>query len=71
MLQGSISILHSLTHVILDLMLRLWKDSSHVLREWCQVKISKEMEIYRLFGGTFGFQMAIADRKTKMSGKLQ
>jgi hypothetical protein len=34
------------------------------------VEISKEMEIYRMSGGTFGFQMAIADRKTKMPGKL-
>ena len=33
-------------------------------------EISKEMEIYRMSGGTFGFQMAIADRKTKMPGKL-
>ena len=35
-----------------------------------RAKISKEMEIYRIFGGTFGFHMAIADRKTKMPGKL-
>jgi hypothetical protein len=35
-----------------------------------RAEISKEMEIYRMFGGTFGFQMAIADRKTKMPGKL-
>jgi hypothetical protein len=35
-----------------------------------RAKISKEMEIYRMSGGTFGFQMAIADRKTKMPGKL-
>jgi hypothetical protein len=33
-------------------------------------KISKEMEIYRMDGGTFGFDMAIQDRKTKMPGKL-
>jgi hypothetical protein len=32
--------------------------------------ISKEMEIYRMSGGNFGFQMDIADRKTKMPGKL-
>ena len=35
-----------------------------------RAEISKEMEIYRMSGGTFGFQMAIADRKTKMPGKL-
>jgi hypothetical protein len=35
-----------------------------------QANISKEMKIYRMPGGTFGFQMAIADRKTKMPGKL-
>jgi hypothetical protein len=33
-------------------------------------EISKEMEIYRISGGTFGVQMAIADWKTKMPGKL-
>jgi hypothetical protein len=32
--------------------------------------ISKEMEIYRMYGGNFGFHMAIVDRKTKMPGKL-
>jgi hypothetical protein len=35
-----------------------------------RVDISKEMEIYRMSGGTFVFQMAIADRKTKMPGKI-
>lgn len=33
--------------------------------------ISKEMELYRMAGGTFGFTMAIKDRRTKMRGKLQ
>jgi hypothetical protein len=33
-------------------------------------EISKEIEIYRTFGGTFGFDVAIQDRKTKMLGKL-
>jgi hypothetical protein len=33
-------------------------------------EISKEMEIYRMVGGTFVFNMAIQDRKTKMPGKL-
>eukprot|EP00253_Pinus_taeda_P027747 PITA_27747 len=28
--------------------------------------ISKEMEVYRMRGGTFGFTMAIKNRKTKM-----
>jgi hypothetical protein len=35
------------------------------------VDISKEMEIYRMVGGTFGFDMAIQDRKSKMPDKLQ
>jgi hypothetical protein len=35
-----------------------------------RAEISKEMEIYRMSGGTFGFDMAIHDRKTKMPGKL-
>ena len=34
-------------------------------------EISKEMEIYRMASGTFGFDMGVHDRKTKMSGKLQ
>ena len=33
--------------------------------------ISKEMEIYRMAGGTFGFTMAIKNRTTKMPGMLQ
>ena len=33
--------------------------------------ISKEMEVYRMGGGTFGFTMAIKNRTTKMLGKLQ
>ena len=33
--------------------------------------ISKEMEVYRMGGGTFGFNMAIKNRTTKMPGKLQ
>jgi hypothetical protein len=37
MLQGSTSTPHSLTPVVLDLMLRLWMDSSHVFRGWCQI----------------------------------
>ena len=36
-----------------------------------RVEISKEMEIYRMAGGTFGFDMVVHDRKTKMPGKLQ
>ena len=36
-----------------------------------RVEISKEMEIHRMDGGTFGFDMVINDRKTKMPGKLQ
>jgi hypothetical protein len=35
-----------------------------------RVEISKEMEIYRIAGGTFGFDMAIEDEKTIMPGKL-
>jgi hypothetical protein len=35
-----------------------------------RVEISKEMEIYRMVGGTFGFDMAIQDKKSKMPGKL-
>ena len=34
-------------------------------------EISKEMEIYRMAGGTFGFDMVVHDRKAKMPGKLQ
>ena len=33
--------------------------------------ISKEMEIYRMAGGTFGFTMVIKNRTTKMPSKLQ
>ena len=33
-------------------------------------EISKEMEVYRMGGGTFGFNMAIKNRTTKMPGKL-
>ena len=33
--------------------------------------ISKEMEIYRMAGGTFGFTMAIKNRMIKMPSKLQ
>lgn len=33
-------------------------------------KISKEMEIYRMTGGKFSFDMDIHDRTTKMSSKL-
>jgi len=34
-------------------------------------EISKEMEIYRMAGGTFGFTMAIKNRTNKMPSKLQ
>ena len=34
-------------------------------------EISKEMKIYRMPSGTFGFTMAIKNRTTKMPGKLQ
>eukprot|EP00253_Pinus_taeda_P003488 PITA_03488 len=33
--------------------------------------ISKEMEVYKMGGGTFGFTMAIKNMTTKMPGKLQ
>ena len=36
-----------------------------------RAEISKEMEIYRMVGGTFGFDMAVNDRKTKMPGKIK
>jgi hypothetical protein len=36
-MRGSTSTSHSLTLVVLDLMLRLWMDSTHVFRGWCQV----------------------------------
>ena len=32
------------------------------------VEISKEMEIYKMAGGTFSFEMDLVDRKTKMPG---
>jgi hypothetical protein len=73
-LQGSTSTPHFLTPMVLDLMLRLWMDSSHVFRGWCQV--SKKVRRFPrngniwMFGVTFGFDVAIHDRKTKMSGKL-
>ena len=75
MLEGSTSTLHSLTLVVLDLMLRLWMDSSRVQRmvpdpQEC-AEISKEMEIYRMVCGTFGFDKVVNDRKTKIPGKLQ
>ena len=35
-----------------------------------RAKVSKKMGIYRMVGGTFSFDMAIRDRKTKMLGKL-
>ena len=35
------------------------------------VEISKELEIYRMVGGIFGFDMVINDRKNKMPGKPQ
>jgi len=31
-------------------------------------EISKGMEIYRMVGGTFSFDITVVDRKTKMSG---
>eukprot|EP00253_Pinus_taeda_P014613 PITA_14613 len=31
-----------------------------------RAEISKEMEIYRMAGGTFSFEMALVDRKTKI-----
>ena len=34
-------------------------------------EISKEMEIYRMASGTFGFTMAIKNKMTKMPGKFQ
>ena len=36
-----------------------------------RAEISKEMEIYRMDGGTFGYDILVDDRKTKMPGKLQ
>ena len=35
-----------------------------------RAEISKEMEIYMMAGGTFGFDMVVHDRKAKMPGKL-
>jgi hypothetical protein len=34
-------------------------------------KISKQMEIYRLVAGTFGYDMVVQDRTTRMPSKLQ
>eukprot|EP00253_Pinus_taeda_P027464 PITA_27464 len=34
-------------------------------------EISKEMEVYRMGGGTFGVNMAIKNKTTKMPGKVQ
>ena len=34
-------------------------------------EISKQIEIYKLSVGTFGYDMAIQDRTTRMPGKLQ
>ena len=75
MLQGSTSTPHSPTIVGLDLMLRLWMDSSRVQRMLPNLQeravTFKEMEIYRMVGGTFGFDMVVHYRKTKMPCKLQ
>jgi hypothetical protein len=74
MLQGFTSIPHSLTRGFrFDVEVMegfLTCVERMVLSHEEHVEISKEMEIYRMSGGTFGFQMAIADRKTKMPGKL-
>jgi hypothetical protein len=35
-----------------------------------RTEISKEMEIYRMASGAFGFDMAIHDRKTKLPSKF-
>eukprot|EP00253_Pinus_taeda_P010742 PITA_10742 len=40
-----------------------------VLSEQEREEISKEMEVYRMGGGTFGFNMAIKNRTTKMPSK--
>jgi hypothetical protein len=34
-------------------------------------EISKQMEIYKLSVGTFGYDIAIQDKTTRMLGKLQ
>jgi hypothetical protein len=75
MLQGSTSTPCSLTPVVLDLMLRLWMDSSHVFRGWCQVRknVQRFLKKWKYIGwstGTFGFDMVVQDKKTKMPGKL-
>ena len=73
-LKRSISTPCFLTLAILDLMLRLWMDSSRVQRMVLSVQecvdISKEMEIYKMASGTFSFDMVIQDKKTKMPCKL-
>jgi hypothetical protein len=33
-----------------------------------RIEISKEIETYKMAGGTFGFEMAVTDRTTKMPG---
>ena len=33
-----------------------------------RAEISKEIEIYRIAGGTFGFEMVVVDKKTQMPG---
>jgi hypothetical protein len=35
------------------------------------LEISKQMDIYRLAAITFGYDMVVQDRSTRMSGKLQ
>jgi len=35
-----------------------------------RAEISKEMEVYRMAGGTLSFDMAVQDRTTKMPGKI-
>lgn len=63
MLQESILIMHSLTLVVLNLMPRSCMNSSRVqkmvpnLQEF--TKISKEMEIYRMVIGIFGFDITV------------
>jgi hypothetical protein len=45
-------------------------DERMLLNPQEHMEISKEMETYKIIARTFGFDMVVHDRKTKMLGKL-
>ena len=61
-------------HVDFSLMLRSWMAFSSVQRMVLtpseRAEISRQMEIYRMSGGTFGYDMAVQDRTTRMPSTI-